>query len=543
VGDGDLLFHNGAVFDGVRFLDADVVVRVRDGRILEVGAEVDAGSAEPVDLDGGTLIPGFIDAHAHPVFAGNQLRRCDLRGADTVEGYVELVATYAREHPEEEWITGGGWSMDVFPGGVPTRDALDAVVPDRPVFLPNRDAHGAWVNSKALEIAGIDARSPDPADGRIERDEAGEPVGALQEGASAMVARLLPPVTADEWYLALHAAQRHLLSLGITGWQDAIVGDYQDGADPLPAYARAAADGSLVATVVGALWWDRERALDQLPELLDRRSLVGGDRFRASSVKMMLDGIAENHTAAMLEPYLDGHGCSTPHSGLDFIDPQELPRFVTALAAEGFQVHFHALGDRAVRNALDAVEAAGGDPRSPRVRHHLAHLQVVHPDDLPRFARLGAAANIQPLWATHEPQMDELTIPFLGERRSGWQYPFRSLHASGATLCGGSDWPVSSPNPLLGMHVAVNRSLPADLGGVGADPFLPDQALDLPTALAAYTSGSARVNGVDDRCGSIRVGYDADLAVIDADLSRLLPQDICRAAVRQTWLRGELVAG
>jgi predicted amidohydrolase YtcJ len=536
-------FVNGTVFDGTRFLEAGTEVVVRRGRIAAVGTGVAAERTEPVDLQGSTLVPGFIDSHAHPVFAGNQLRHCDLREAQTAQGYAELVRGYAASHPDEEWITGGGWSMDAFPGGTPTREMLDVVVPDRPVFLPNRDGHGAWVNTRALELAGVDASTPDPADGRIERDVDGRPAGTLQEGASALVGRLLPAVTEDDWYAALLEAQRYLLSLGITGWQDAIVGDYQDGADPLPAYLRAAGDGSLIATVVGALWWDRTRGLDQVTELTERRGRWNSDRFRATSVKMMLDGVAENHTAAMLEPYLGVDHCEGDHTGLDFIDPQELPRYVTALDGEGFQVHFHALGDRAVRNALDAIAAARTASGSTERRHHLAHLQVVHPDDIPRFAELGATANLQALWAAHEPQMDELTIPYLGPRRAGWQYPFRSLEAAGAALCGGSDWPVSSPNPLHGIHVAVNRSLPKDVGGEDNDPFLPEQRLALTTMLSAYTAGSAAVNGVADRAGSIRDGFDGDLAVIDVDLRTINSSDICRATVRQTWVRGELVEG
>ncbi len=533
-------FSNGTVFDGHRFLDAGTGILVRGGRIAAVGSAPPA-SSEPVDLQGGTLVPGFIDSHAHPVFAGNQIRHCDLRDASTASGYVELVAAYAAQHPDEAWITGGGWSMDAFPGGIPTRQLLDAVVPDRPVFLPNRDGHGAWVNSRALELAGVDARTPDPADGRIEREPDGSPAGMLQEGASELVGHLLPMVTPDEWYESLLIAQQHLLSLGVTGWQDAILGDYQEGADPLPAYQRAAGDGSLIATVVGALWWDRSQGLDQLAGLIDRRGQWHSDRFRATSVKMMLDGIVENHTAAMLEPYIATDGCAGDHTGLDFIDPEELPRYVTALDAEGFQVHFHALGDRAVRNALDAVAAARQASHSTELRHHLAHLQVVHPDDIPRFAELAATANLQALWAAHEPQMDELTIPFLGERRSGWQYPFRSLQAAGAALCGGSDWPVSSPDPLLAIHVAVNRALPADAGGGGNEAFLPEQSIDLVSMLGAYTAGSAAVNGVDDHVGSVRAGMDADFAVIDADLRVVDPGDICRATVRQTWVRGQLV--
>ena len=539
----EVVFRGGTVFDGRAFLPEGTCVRTAGGRITEVcppGAPGALGKGEPVDLKGGTLLPGFVDAHAHPVFAGDQMRRCDLRAASTAGGYIELVAAYAAAHPDEEWISGGGWSMDAFPAGIATRQALDAVVPDRPVFLPNRDGHGAWVNSRALALAGIDASTPDPADGRIERDERGEPVGMLQEGAAILVSRLLPEVSEDDWYGALLTAQEHLLSLGITGWQDAIVGRYEGEADPLTAYVRAAEAGTLLASVGGALWWDRDRGMEQLPELLEQRRAGQAGNFHANSVKMMLDGVAENHTAAMLEPYLDGDGCSTGHAGLDFIDPIELPRFVAALDREGFQVHFHALGDRAVRNALDAVEAArranGTGPR-----HHLAHLQVIHPDDILRFARVSATANIQPLWATHEPQMDELTIPFLGERRSGWQYPFRSLEAAGAALCAGSDWPVSSPNPLWGAHVAVNRSLPAVAGGEGGDPFLAAQAISLTSILTAYTSGSARINGLGTVAGSIAEGYNADLAVVNADLAHLPAGEISQAEVIQTWIRGQAV--
>ena len=250
----------------------------------------------------------------------------------------------------------------------------------------------------------------------------------------------------------------------------------------------------------------------------------------------MLDGVAENHTAALLDPYLDSHGCATENSGLDFIDPDELPRFVTELDSLGFQVHFHALGDRAVRNALNAVEAARRANKDSTIRHHLAHLQVIHPDDIPRFAALGATANIQPLWATNEAQMTELTIPFLGETRATWQYPFAALATAGAHIAGGSDWPVSSPDPLLGAHVAVNRSTP----DTATRPFLPEQAISLRTALAAYTAGSARVNGLDDTVGLITAGHDADFAIVDADLAHIPDDEICQASVRQTWVRGEL---
>ena len=538
---GALVFHNGTVFDGVRFLPGGTRVRVHDGKIAAVGTASALGPGELVDLAGGTLLPGFIDAHAHPVYAGEQLLRCDLSEERTAAGYAAIIAAYARDHPQDEWITGGGWSMEAFPGGLPARELLDSVVADRPAFLPNRDGHGAWVNSRALAAAGIDAQTPDPWDGRIERDAAGRPTGMLQEGAADLVSRLLPTATEDDWARALLAAQARLLSLGITGWQDAILDSDHGAAGPFAAYLAAARAGTLVARVVGALWWDRQHGIEQIPGLVERRRLGQAGKFRACTVKMMLDGVAESHTAAMLEPYLDADGCATGSSGLDFIDPDELPRFVTALDGEGFQVHFHALGDRAVRQALDALAAArtanGGSGR----HHHLAHLQVVHPDDVPRFAQLSATANIQPLWAAHEPQMDELTIPFLGQRRAGWQYPFRSLQAAGAALCAGSDWPVSSPNPLWGAHVAVNRVGPAAAGQAGAEPFLPEQRIDLESILAAYTSGSARINGLATSAGAIMAGMDADLAVVDADLSHIPAGEIGASEVMQTWVGGRLV--
>jgi hypothetical protein len=538
----ELVFHGGAVFDGFRFLPAGTVVRVSGETISYVGPAAGAGqlgAAEPVDLNGGTLLPGFIDAHVHPVFAGDRLRRCDLSGAKTVAEYQAIIAAYAGANPDVPWITGGGWFMEAFPGGVPTKDLLDAVVSDRPAFLPNRDGHGSWVNSRALELAGITAATPDPGDGRIERDHHGEPNGCLQEGAAALVSRLVPGASTDDWYAGLLAAQDYLVSLGITGWQDAIVGRSPEAPDPIEAYLRAAGNGALAANVVGALWWDRHRGIEQVTELVERRREAHAGRFRATSVKMMLDGVAENHTAAMLEPYLDGHGCETEGSGLDFIDPGELPRFVTELDARGFQVHFHALGDRAVRNALDAIEAARAANGDSKQRHHLAHLQVVHPEDVPRFSALNATANIQALWAMHEPQMDELTIPFLGERRSGWQYPFGALLAAGAPMCGGSDWSVSTPDPLLAGHVAVNRTLPEAQGGSGQDPFLPEQAISPEAFFAAYTSGSARVNGLEEVTGAVRTGLDADFAITDADLATGPPGEICQASVTQTWIRGE----
>jgi len=531
----DLLFTNGPVLTPEG--RTATAVAVTGDRITAVGhAEVRdlAGpGTQVVDLAGRLLLPGFQDAHVHPVPAGLELTQCDLTGTKTAQDTLAAVRAYAEAHPEREWITGGGWSMEAFEGGTPTRELLDSVVPDRPVYLPNRDHHGAWVNSRALELAGITRDTPDPADGRIERDASGEPAGTLQEGAMQLVGRLTPPTTPGDRLAALLHAQRHLHALGITAWQDAIVGKFAGMADPSDAYLTAARDGSLTARVVGALWWDRERGAEQIPELAERRAALSHGRFRAGSVKLMLDGVAETGTAALLDPYLDKCGCATGNRGTSFIDPDQLPKYVTELDALGFQCHFHALGDRAVRNALDAVEAAREANGPSDTRPHLAHLQVVHPDDVARFARLGAVANIQPLWAAHEPQMDELTIPFLGPERALWQYPFGALLRSGATLAAGSDWPVSSPDPLQGIHVAVNRVEPGSAGPV----FLPGERIGLAEALTAYTAGSAYANHLDDT-GRVAAGALADLVVLDRDPFAAPPEEIAETRVAHTYVGG-----
>ena len=531
----DLVFAGGSVFAPGR----PTAVAVSYGRIVAVGGEelrdLIGPGTEVVDLTGRLLIPGFQDAHVHPLGGGQSLLTCDLRSVDTAAASVELVARYASANPHLEWIVGSGWAMATFPGGTPTADLLDAAIPDRPVFLLNRDAHGAWVNSRAMKLAGIDAATPDPSDGRIERYADGNPTGMLHEGAMALVGRLIPDSTVEERVRALLVAQEHLHSFGITAWQDAIIGDYADMRDPGPAYATAARDASLTSRVVGALWWDRERGLEQIADLVERRTALSGGRFAATSVKIMQDGVAENFTAAMLAPYEDGHGHEGANAGISFVEPALLKSAVADLDARGFQVHFHAIGDRATRECLDAVEHAVAANGRGDNRHHIAHIQVVHPEDIPRFAALGVSANIQALWATYDAQMTELTLPFLGEKRGAWQYPFGELARAGARLAAGSDWPVSSPDPLAAIHTAVNRASGDE------DAFLPWQALSLEESLIAYTAGSAFVNHLDDVTGIIDVGKFADLAVLDRDVFARPADEIAAARVLQTFVDGQRV--
>jgi predicted amidohydrolase YtcJ len=538
----DLVFRGGRAFLPDQTA-SPVTVTVSRGRIASVTrdepADAVTSSTEVVDLDGRLLVPGFQDAHIHPVQGGLERMRCDLSPYDNEPDYLATIAAYARANPDDEWILGAGWMMAAFPGGLPRRERLDDAVGARPAYLPNRDHHGAWVSTRALELAGIDASTPDPADGRIERDPDGSPTGVLHEGAMHLVGHLLPIASFADRVEALGLAQEYLHSLGITSWQDAILGTYSNIVDATDAYLARAGTGKLTAKVVGALWWERNRGAEQIPELIERRDRTTVARFRPTSVKIMQDGVAENFTAGMTSPYFDGHGDPTENSGLSMVDPLLLREHITALDRLGFQVHVHAIGDRAVREALDAFEAARSANGPNDLRHHIAHIQVVHPDDVPRFAALGVVANMQPLWAAHEPQMDELTIPFLGPERTAWQYPFRSLQRAGARLAGGSDWPVSSPNPLWGLHVAVNRSNPPADGEV-LPTFLEEQRLDVASALAAYTAGSAYVNHLDDT-GRIEVGAAADLAILDRDILAIPPSEISDVVVDATYVDGTQV--
>ncbi len=510
-------------------------IAIRGGKIVALGSEEEVREAcgprtAVVDARGRLAVPGFVDSHIHPPMAGVERVRCDLTPFVTRSESLAAVSSYAAAHPSEEWIRGGGWSMSAFPRGLPLAADLDEAVGRRPVYLPNRDHHSAWVSSRALELAGIDAGTPDPEDGRIERDERGRPTGALHDGAMTLVERVLPELAVSDYEEGILEAQAYLHSLGITAWQDAWVPLEGGERGAFEAYIALAGTGRLTARVRAALWWERERGEDQVDRMLEAREralAVGSDRLSATSVKIMQDGVCETFTAAMLTPYLDVHGHETGNCGLSFVDPESLKSHVSRLDAEGFQVHVHAIGDRAVREALDAFETAraanGAEGRANR--HHIAHLQVVHPSDLDRFKPLGVTANFQPLWAYEEAQMVELTVPFLGEERSSWQYPIGSLLGRGVPLAFGSDWPVSTPNPLAELHVAVNRTPPSEVGGEGflpgvgsGEPFRPEERISLEEALTAFTMGSAWVNHLEEVCGSLEVGKAADLVLLDRDI-------------------------
>ena len=513
--------------------DADAIA-VRGDRIVALGdessRELIGPRTEVFDRLGELVVPGFQDSHVHPSYAGYERRAIDLHDLPDRESYLDAIASYVDDHPDVEWLVGGGWAMEHFPGGLPRREDLDAVTKGRPAFLFNRDVHGAWVNSAALERAGIDDTTPDPPDGRYERDEDGSPTGMLHEGtAYSFQTRWVPEPSRSDWEDAILLAQQYLFSLGITGFQDAWVTP-----ETYDAYRSLASDGRLRARVVGALWWDRHSGLDQIAQFRTQREGTVG-RFHPTTVKIMVDGVIENRTASMLEPYCGGCNGDSSH-GLDYVERDLLIAAVTELDALGFQVHMHAIGDRAVRNGLDAIAAARRANGRNGNRHHIAHIQVIHPEDVARFAQLDVTANCQTYWAQSEPQMDELTIPLIGRDRADLQYPFEGLRRAGARLAMGSDWAVTTADPLQQLEVAVRRIDPERRDNA---PFLPEQALSLGDAVAAFTAGSAYTNHDPDG-GRIDVGTRADFAVLDHDLAELSGM-IADAEVVCTVASGEVV--
>jgi predicted amidohydrolase YtcJ len=518
-------------------------IAVRGDRIVAVGSEAEVrdrvgAAVNAFHLPGRMVVAGFQDAHVHPPTGGRNRLTVSLDEVRGRQGYLDTVARYAAANPRASWIAGGGWAMEFFPGGMPHKDDLDAIVPDRPVFLFNRDLHGAWVNSLALGIGGITRDTPDPPDGLIERDpRTGEPTGLLHEGAAYSFSdNVLPAPDQAAWEAALLNAQAHLHSLGITAWQDAWVTPETEAA-----YRAVAASGQLTARVVGALWWDRHRGLEQVAGLLARQKAGSAGQagsFHPTSVKIMIDGVIENFTAALLDPYRDGSGGQTDNVGLTYLDRAELAEAVTTLDRHGFQMHLHAIGDRAVHNALDAIAAARSANGFADHRHHIAHLQLMTSGDRARFSELDVVANCQTYWARMEPQMEELTIPFLGSDRTDQQYPFADLLRSGARLAMGSDWPVTTANPLEQMEVAVTR---IDPGSRSNPPFLPRQRLTLAQAFRGFTMGSAYVNHDDLDSGSIEVGKRADLAVLDRNVFTEPANHLSDASVELTIASGRVV--
>jgi predicted amidohydrolase YtcJ len=534
----DAIYHTGRIYT----VNADQpwaeAVGIRNGKITFVGSD-DAVRAyigqhtKLHDLRGRLMLPGFQDAHIHPILSGLDALACDLTGLKTIEAYRATIPGCAERLANKEWVTGAGWSMPAFgPGAIASKDIIDELVPDRPVYLVSADGHSGWANSRALAIAGIDKDTPDPVDGYIDRDpDTGEPVGSLQEGAMKLVQKHIPAPSSAERMAALEHARDMLHGYGITSLQEAYA-----YTEDLETYQALDKQHKLNLRVITALLWDNEQTEEQIATFLDQRERYTSGHIRATSVKIFVDGVMENYTAVMLEPYLVERGTS----GMPMIDPEYMKEVVTMLDAEGFQVHFHALGNGAVRSALDAIELAREQNGDSDRRHHLSHLQVIHPDDIPRFAELGAVANFQPAWAYADEYVVDLTLPFIKPGVAKWMYPIRSVLDAGGEVAFGSDWAVSTADPFYQIETAVTR---IDAESHATDPFNPEQAITVEQAVEAFTTGSAWVNHLEQETGSIEVGKLADLIVLDQNIFEIEPAEISDTKVLLTLFEGLPVHG
>jgi predicted amidohydrolase YtcJ len=536
-------------------------VAVSDGRIVGLGEDardLRGPGTDVVELRDRTLLPGFRDGHLHPLNGGAETLDCDLVDSADVDEVLSRLATFVADHPDAgatPWVLGWGYPPEILPGGVGRAALLDTVVGDRPAALWSSDHHMVWVNTRALQVAGITAATNDPPRGTVVRDADGHPVGTLLEEAEHLLDAHIPPRGVTKEARGLEVGLQRMAAAGLVFGQDAWCTPGM-----LPAYRRVADAGGLTADLDLACKVEVDRWADQVMAFEDlrreaardaahrRADGVPGGRLTATTVKFFVDGVIEGGTAAMLEPYLPlgtgpggsaSGGCAGAHDhGIANWDLDELTAAACAMDAAGFQLHLHAIGDAGIRLALDAIEAVARHNGARDRRPVIAHTHLVHPDDLPRFRELGVVANFEPLWAQANEIMRELTVPRLGERRSRWQYPIGSLVRDGARVSFGSDWAVSSHEPLDGIAVAVTRRAP---GAAPDEVFLPEECIDLDAALGAYTRGTAYQAGDEADAGTIAVGQRADLVVTSQDLVRVPPREFGDVEVDGTWLRGRRV--
>ncbi|MDF2575482.1 MAG: amidohydrolase [Agromyces sp.] len=540
------LFTGGTIWTGAGRPESDALL-VRDGVIVALGddARREAGAmaggvagateatSETIDLGGGFLMPSFGDGHAHPLFGGMESQGPAVRDCASIDEIVAEVRRYAEANPGLDWIFGASYDGSLADEGLFDARWLDEAVADRPVVLRAWDYHTVWCNSRALELAGIDAETPEPVLGEIPRRDDGNPLGTLREwGAIDLVMAAAPGRDLDTGLRAIATAGEYYLRRGVTWVQDAWVEP-----DDVDAWLAAAEQGILSFRCNLGLYADPRHFTTQLPAMIAARQRVtdaGSPLLTANTVKFFADGVVENETGALLEPY-----CSGLHKhGMSVWTQQDLDEAVRAVDAAGFQVHVHAIGDAAVRQALDAIEGAiaANGPRDRRPV--IAHAQLVDDADLPRFAELGVIANMQPLWAQLDALMTVLTVPRLGQERSDRQYRMRSLAASGALVAFGSDWPVSSGDPREGIAVAATRRT---RDGDPEGGWTPHEIVDVDAALEAYSRSVAHQAFADLASvpwGEIAPGMSADLVQLARDPRELPPHDLPAVPIRATYLAG-----
>ena len=527
---------------GPRPVSAPNAIAIRDGRIAWIGRDDEAirdwrgPETEHIDARGGLITAGFDDAHVHLVAGANELARVDLFQVPTVEAIQSAIARHAATNHGTPWVLGRGWLYAPFPGGLPTRDLLDAVVPDRPAFMGCYDGHTGWVNSAALRAAGIDRDTPDPPNGIIVRDPlTGESSGVLKESAQDLVQRHIPKPTAGDTLAAMRRTISAMHVAGITAIQDAWVMP-----DELSLWRALRDEGALRLRARVALPMKPGGPLDAWRSTLDEYEVLigdlrGGAWLDAGILKAYADGVIEARTAAMLEPYTDDTSNGNPEW-----DAETLDAFVAEADGRGWQMEIHAIGDGAVRTVLDSYErAAAANPGRDRDRRHrVEHIETVTRADIPRFAALGVVASMQPYHADPSPNQTEVWAGNIGPVRAGQAWSWASIRREGGIVALGSDWPFVPFDPFMALNAAVNRQTTE---GHPPGGWLPSEKLSLPDALSAYGHGSAFAAFAETRRGTLRAGADADIVVLDRDMLAGGPSSIIGTTVGLTVVGGQVV--
>lgn len=537
--DADMVFLNTAVYTADPGRPLAEALAVAGGRIVCVGDNPSArewiGPRTEVFEKLGMVLPGFRDTHIHPLTGSFNLLECRLTGPADREAYLQQVRVYARANEDQSFIRGGGWMPDAFPPAGPDRTDLDAVVTDRPVVLKAMDGHSAWVNTRALREAGIGRGTPDPPGGLIVRDPStGEATGTLREwSAMDLVESRLPKPTGRELATAGWAFREMASRMGIVSVHEAMAKK-----EELAAYRELEQSGELALRVQAAMLCDPPGGPERIADLLEMREIYGGVLLRPRTAKIFLDGVVESHTARMIEPYADRPG----FHGEFLWERDALDRTLTALDGAGLQVHFHAIGDAAVRLALDTLEGALKPKGRRNARPLIAHCDLVDPADIPRFAKLGVTAVLQPAWFYEERNFPGTILRFLGKRRAYGLYRMKSLLAAGTRIACGSDWPFSGElntfNPLEAIQVGVTRA------GIEADPerpYMPEERVDLAALIDGFTIHGAWADGQEAWTGSLAPGKAADLVVLDRNLFAIPPAEISRSRVLMTLMEGRPV--
>jgi predicted amidohydrolase YtcJ len=530
--------ENAVVWTGVRkedgVVESDAIAFTDDGILALGDAARSLPAAHVIDAGGAFVCSAFRDGHVHSIPGGFERAIAPVRDHSTPQEIASAVGRWAAEHPEVEWVRGEGFDHTLAPEGIFLATWLDAEVPDRPVVLRATDYHTVWVNSEAMRRAGYSSSTPQPHDGEIVRDGDGNPVGTLREwGAWRPVYDLMPPITREQALDALTFASAGFVAGGLAWVQDAWVEPHD-----VDSWLAAAEEGVLAFRADLGLWCDPNtwrQQVDHFVTTRDRVSAAAPGRLTATTIKFFADGVIESGTGAMLEAY-----CDCPHSkGLPNWDPQELKEAVAAVDALGFSPHIHAIGDAAVRMALDAIEHANSVNGARDRRATVAHTQIVDEADLQRFVQLGVIANFEPYWAKFDSWQTELTAPRLGTERTDRQFMMRTILETGAPISFGSDWPVTTSAPLAGIQVAVTRQMTE---GDYRNPWMPQERLSVEQALAAYTSGVAFQAG-DERGGVLRPGARSDVVMLARDPRRVPPLEIEAIEVLGTWCDGHRVHG